>query len=243
MGAIEEKSSLNMAKMTRITVAIPTHSMQGGAGFLKNNFDILRNQIFKDFDVVISDNSEDDIIENVCKEYSDLLPILYYKNPSPLKEMASNTNSAIRFSTGELIKILFLDDFLNGPNALLDISNFFREKDYWLVTGCIHTYDGIHFERMHFPNYHKKIHEGANTIGSPSVLTIRNNGHLLFDESLTWLLDCDLYKRYYEKYGMPRILNSISTVIRQGEHQVTNLLSKERKVKEYDYLIKKYPNE
>jgi len=52
--------------MSRITVAIPTHEMEGGPDFLEHSFGILKEQTFKDFDVVVSDNSENDEIELVC---------------------------------------------------------------------------------------------------------------------------------------------------------------------------------
>lgn len=223
--------------MSRITVAIPTHSMTGGQSFLRQSFNSFKKQTFKDFDIVVSDNSEDDLIEDVCNEYIEL-PITYFKNP--LKGMAQNTNSAIKASKGELIKVLYLDDFLFGETALSDINKFFKPTDQWLVTGCVHTVDGEEFYNPHYPNYHDKIYEGGNTIGSPSVLTIRNKDPQLFDENLTWLLDVDLYKRYDYLYGNPRVINSLNVVIRIHPGQMTNIISDNRKQDELEYLIKKY---
>ena len=91
-----------------------------------------------------------------------------------------------------------------------------------------------------FPKYNKKIHLGKNTIGSPSVLSIKNENPLFFDENMTWLLDCDYYKRLYDKYGEPLILNEINVVIGTGKHQMTNILSNYAKKKEYYYMAKKY---
>lgn len=222
----------------KITIAIPVHEMVGeGARFLRHSLQVIQSQTFKDFDVVVSDNSSNDELKDVCAEFPDL-DINYFKNPR--RGMAPNTNAAIEASKGELIKILYLDDFLFGRGALQDISDNFKSRDHWLVTGCIHTRDGETFFDRHFPNYHNKIYTGANTIGSPSVLTIRNKGHLLFDESLTWVLDCDLYKRYRDRYGLPMQLGKINVVIRQGDHQVTNILPDDVKRKEVEYVIKKY---
>ena len=210
--------------MKSISIAIPTYEMNGlGKGFLKQSFDILKEQTFKDFDVVISDHSKDDAIKDLCEEYKDILDVRYFRNTERIGSSSANINNAIRHSEGKLIKILFQDDFLYDKESLAHIvKNFDLEKDSWLVTACEHTRDGINFYRTFHPRYNDKIHLGKNTISSPSVLTIKNNDLLLFDEKLIWLMDCDYYKRYFLKYGEPKIINDICVVNRTGEHQVTN---------------------
>jgi len=220
-----------------ISVCIPTYEMGGyGKEVLKRSLDILRTQTFKDFEVVISDNSENDEIKNLCEntEYSSL-SINYFKNP--IKGMAQNTNSAIKVAKGKIIKILYMDDYLADENSLQKIVENF--KGHWLVTGCEHS-DGNHRYNPHYPKYNKKIYRGENTIGSPSVLSIKNEDPLLFDENMTWLLDCDYYKRMYDKYGEPTILNEINVIIGTSKHQVTNTLSDKAKEKEHYYMAKKY---
>lgn len=221
----------------KLTVAIPTHKMEGGPEFLRHSLKKLRQQRFKDFETVVSDNSDDDEIENVCKEFPEL-NILYQKYG--VKGMAQNTNNAIRLAHSEIVKILYLDDFLLTEDALTEIVEAFTPEVKWLVTGCAHTIDGENYERPHYPSYNRDIHLGNNTIGSPSVLTIRKNGCLFFDEKLTWLLDCDLYRRYFDTYGYPKLVNSLGVIIRQGQHQVTHLLSDERKKEEEVYMSKKF---
>lgn len=226
-----------MAKMNRyfkpkISVAIPTHEMEGGEQFLRESLVMLNKQTFVDFDVVISDNSDNNNLQEVVSEFPHLV-INYFKNP--VKGMAQNSNTAIKACTGKIIKILYLDDFLFSERSLEEIDQAFDIGDQWMVTGCIHTFDGFEFDRPHFPSYNPAVHLGNNTIGSPSVMAIRNEHPLLFDEKLTWLLDGDLYRRYYEKRGPPKILNSLNVAIRQGKHQMTNIISKERKEQEYEY--------
>lgn len=226
--------------MSILTVAIPTYKMEGGLEFLKQSLLRLARQKFKDFEVVISDNSDDNEIEELCKHFGDL-NIQYHRNP--VKGMAQNTNNAIAMAKGDLVKILYQDDMLFTEDALSEIVKAFGPEDKWLVTGCAHTVNGEDFERPHYASYNEEIHTGKNTIGSPSVLTIRKNGCLFFDETLTWLLDCDLYRRYHDTFGPPKILNSLGVIIRQGPHQVTNLLSDERKKQEEDYMLNKFKHE
>ncbi len=127
-----------------------------------------------------------------------------------------------------------MDDYLAHDNALQVISDNIEGE--WFVTGCSHD-PGTH---THLPTYNDRIHEGINTVGSPSVLTIKNDKPLLFDETLTWLLDCDLYKRLYEKHGAPTICNDINVTIGLHGGQTTHLLDDETKKREHDYLTEKH---
>lgn len=159
--------------------------------------------------------------------------------------MPINTNAGIKKARGELIKIMYLDDYFAHPHALRNIVDNFGTEDKWLVTGCIHqrTSDRDFYEdphSPHYPVYTQDIHRGNNRIGSPSVLTIRNEGHLLFDERLSWLLDCDLYKRYFDTYGPPNVLNDLNVVIGIHEGQTSVTMAKEEKLQEHHYLDKKY---
>ncbi len=217
----------------KISVAIPTHEMEDREFFLSRCLDSLWTQTFQDFDIVVTDNSEDDVVKDICEYYGS---VKYYRNAR--KGMAQNTNEAINKSTGELIKILYMDDCLAHDEALQEIWDHFDGG--WLVTGCEHVYQKD-FRRYnaHTPSFNG-IGTNQNTIGSPSVLTIKNEIPLLFDEKMTWLLDVDYYRRLHARYGLPRILKDINVCIGVGEHQMTYILGDGLKASEYDYIQHKY---
>lgn len=218
----------------RLSVCVPTHEMANADFFLRRSFDALVRQSFKDFEVVISDNADSDVIVRAIADYTDLLDIAYIKNPN--KGMAPNTNSAMRHARGDILKILYLDDFLAHENALQEISDSFDGKYHWLVTGCKDEHGPIHY-----PHYDDEIHTGKNTIGSPSVLAVRNEPDMLFfDENMTWLLDCDYYKRAYDIFGFPRFLKDINVIIGKHDGQMTRLIPDEIKMAEFIYSQKKH---
>jgi len=226
-----------------LSICIPTYEMRGlGTEFLKNSFDILFKQTFKDFEIIISDHSKNNSIENLCNEYKNKLDIKYFRNTEKFGNLSFNINNAIKKAEGKLIKILFQDDFLYHEKSLEEIvNNFDLEKDNWLITSCIHSIDGQNFFKPFYPKYNKLIFLGKNTISSPSVLTIKNKRPLFFDENIIWLMDCDYYKRCYNEFGNPKILNKINVVNRIGKHQTTNyIVNKKIKLKELFYIIKKY---
>lgn len=209
----------------KLSVAIPTHEMKDGERFFKRCLDSLWNQTFQDFEIVVTDNSDNEVIENICKEYGG---IRYIRNPE--KGMAPNTNCAIKNSKGELIKILYMDDYLLHNKVLAFIAKKGKWSN-WIINGSDNNFA---------PCWTEDIHLGNNKLGSPSTLTMINEDPPLFDENLTWLLDCDLYKRLYERYGEPYIMVGNHIGIGVGDHQMTHLISNERKLQEHDYLTKKY---
>lgn len=222
----------------KLSICIPTYEMRGKAlELLTRSFDMLKKQTFKDFEVVVADNSEDNVVKDLCasSEFQSL-NINYFKNSR--KGTSQNTNEAIKKARGKLIKILYMDDFLADKNSLQDIVDNFKGK--WLVTGCGHDQGDGKIKNIHFPTYNEKIYLGKNTIGAPSVLTIKNENPPLFDENLRWLLDCDYYKRLYNTYGQPEILNKVNVIIGLGKHQQTNHLKWQIKWKEKLLMQQKY---
>ena len=152
-------------------------------------------------------------------------------------KMAANTNAGIKRARGKIIKILYQDDYLAHPNALkLIVDNF---KGGWLATGCEHD-DGISRGGKHYAAWSEHMLSGDNTIGSPSVVAFENKNPLLFDENLSYALDCELYTRLFQRYGKPAIIQDINVVIGLHSGQVSNLMTIEEKRNEFSYVKQKY---
>ena len=217
-----------------ISIAMPTYESFGrGVEFLEFQFQRFLEQTYKDFEVVISDHSKDDNIENLCKEYDNLINISYLRNELRRGNFTYNTNEAMKRCKGDIIKILYQDDFLWDKDSLQKIHDAFDEETKWLVTSCEHTNDGRTFNRHHQPTYNDEIYTGKNTIGNPSVLSVRRCEDMLyFDERMIWTVDVDYYKRLHDKFGPPVILDDITVVIRLWEKQMTHLIPSKIKQRE-----------
>ena len=137
----------------RLSIAIPTAKMINGENLFVRCLNSLWDQSFQDFEIVVTDNSDDDSIKNVCDYYR--TGIKYYRNPR--KGMAQNTNEAIKHSQGDLIKILYMDDFLFDDEALEIIVKKF--KGQWLVNGCLHLDDMGVIGTPHIHSYNDRIYE------------------------------------------------------------------------------------
>ena len=96
----------------RLSIAIPTYEYEGkGADFLDFLFRTIEIQTFKDFEVVVSDHSKDEKLVDVIDVFKNKFDIKYIKNKNVLGNAPANTNNAIRNCSGEIIKVMFQDDF------------------------------------------------------------------------------------------------------------------------------------
>lgn len=218
--------------MVKISLVVPIYEMDNAQELLERNLKSINIQGFDDYEIVISDDSDNDQLQVWLSKFD--LPIRYFKNKN--HSMANNTNNALDHATGELVKILFQDDYFYDSRSLENIIKYFTPNTRWLVTGCTHTMDGSNFFNDHRPYYS----ESENTIGSPSVLTFKNQKTIRFDPNFSWVLDLDLYRQFYRKYGKPKIYDAVNVVIGIGTHQTTSKLSDTRKNYEHQLLKLKY---
>jgi len=190
-------------------------------GQLLNSISIQRGV---DYHVFVSDNStENDDVKQVCNSY-DFVTVI---NNTGRKSASSNMNNALLQSTGDVIKIMFADDFFVDDYSLFDSTKPIFDGQLWSVTACCHTQNGKEFFRPFFPRYHNDIHLGTNTMSSPSTISMRRDNQTLFDENINYLLDVEWYKRMCIRHGEPHINNRINVVNRIHEDSLSSSLHKE----------------
>lgn len=213
----------------KVSICIPTWEQYSrGVEFLKNNFEVFLSQTYKNFNVIISDHSKDDNIKLLCNEYSTHFEIKYFKNENLLGNSPANTNNCIINADGDIIKIIFQDDYLFDKRALeLIVKEFENKECNWLVCGSNATRDdGLTYTNEMTPYWNNNIKTGVNTISSPSVLSFRNSNPCFFDENLTMLMDCDMYHQLYVRYGLPTILSNCLVTNRGHKHQISAMYNK-----------------
>lgn len=228
----------------KVSIAIPVYEMRGsGFSFLEENLERIKNQTFKNIEVVVTDHSKNDDIKNLCETYKDDLELKYFKNEKNRGNSSYNLNLAISKCTGDIVKFMMQDEYLCDVDSILKIHNvFLNPQVHWCVSSCYYG-DQVNSIKGRFdPHYSDTICFGNNTIGSPSVITVRNSDIKYFDEDLIWVMDCDYYIRMFKEYGYPFIVNDPLVFVVQHEDQITSWLSKELKEKEELILRKRYNN-
>jgi hypothetical protein len=235
--------SLDKLNSPFFSVAIPTYGYNGrGSEFLNHSLEILSNQTFKDFEVVISDHSIDDTIFEVVKKWESVLKIKYLRNEHGRGIISPNINNAMSNCSGKWIKILFQDDYLNGNESLEKHYNFIinNPNTKWFAAFTHVTYDGRTISWSFNPKWVDDIWTGNNKIGSPTNVTIHNKDLIFFDEDLNWLMDVEYYMRMRDKYGDIKILNEYVIVNRISPERLSNNIPESIKNLETEKLKKIY---
>ena len=213
----------------KISVCIPTYEANGfGVFFLNKNLQSCLMQTYKNIEIVISDHSKNDDIYNFIKSFSKDVKLTYIRNTENYGNSPFNTNNAIKHSEGEIIKIMFQDDFFFNNLSLDLISKKFKDENCnWVVSSSNHTIDdGNTFFNTLVPRWNDDIPLGVNTISSPSVLTFRKKCELFFDDKLEMLMDCEMYYSLYLKYGLPVIINEVLVTNRLHKNQISSNYNK-----------------
>ena len=224
---------------SRVSVVIPCYEMHGkGAEYLACALHSLFLQKWKHVEVVVSDNAQDDSITRVVNRWRHLLPIVHIR-PGTLRS-TDTLNAGIRAATGDVVRILFQDDLLFGPHSLGQMMQEFHRGARWCVGPYMLLIDGG-LVRPLTPFASTAMAYGVNTIGPPSVLSFVNAPQLLFREDLVWLMDCEYYVRLLRRYGPPARIKQFNTIVRIGDHQLTNHISEQVKSREVHIVLDSHP--
>lgn len=218
----------------KISIAIPAYAKDlKGVNYLRESFESIQKQTLTDFEVVVSDHSEINDLVDLCEEYSNKFSIVYIKNYYGRGTPTINANNAMKYCSGEYIKILHHDDFFVDSKALekivnaLDLSN-----KQWLASGFNHTYDGVTFFDHRKPKYPDHLLVGNNLLGGPTNITVRNDCKVDFDTNITMGIDHEWYHQLRMKYGMPYMLDDILVTSRIREDRVSA-----QTASQYDIII------
>ena len=117
-----------MTKKPFFSIAIPTYKRPHDLKLAIKSFLV---QDFTDFEIVISDNSDNKISEKVCKSFNDKR-IKYSRNKSNIG-FARNLYKAIKRASGKYVFLFGDDDLVLKPDSLLNIYNLFHENHYGYI--------------------------------------------------------------------------------------------------------------
>ena len=231
--------------MPKISVCVPVYTMAGGRSekFLVEFFSNLVEQSYRDFDVVVSDQSPDTHLESIVNTFRHVLDIKYVQNTSVIKSAANNVNNAIKHATGEIVKLLYMDDFFVDRQALAKISYAFNNNTgKWLIGGYLNcNEDRTQFYNPKQPWYGNAYVNGDNSTGNPSNYAVRRECALEMDENLAWIVDGEYFYRSYYHYGEPIMIPEIMVCFRDhGDSSFKKDSFRELDAKERQYCVDKF---
>jgi glycosyltransferase involved in cell wall biosynthesis len=216
----------------KIDIIIPTWEYYDNSGdkILKYTLDRIQEQTYTNYNVIISDNSTNDKIKNMCSEHelTKNKKLVYYPhrhlhidaqdNGSPAGDGHKSLNFLVnRETNSDYIKILFQDDFFTTKKSLELAINQVDDNFHWYIWNIRQQEfqsieEGGKFNDRHNLYYNDKIIFGNNTVGNPSAIMIKNSlrpfPKFYSSSQFTILGDCIFYHMMYQKYGKPQTLRS-----------------------------------
>jgi glycosyltransferase involved in cell wall biosynthesis len=216
-----------MTSLPFISICIPAYKH---ADYLKRLLDSILTQTYKDFEVIITDDSPDNSVRILLEEYTSFTNIHFYKNEKPLGT-PENWNEAIRRANGTWIKLMHNDDWFASNDALQIFCDTIQENPnndfFFSAFQNIEVNSGkTEIVKMSVADkaflksnpYHllKKVY-----IGNPSCTIVRKNLDVYYDKRYKFIVDFDYYIRIIQQTGMPVYIDEVLLNIGFHDEQVT----------------------
>jgi glycosyltransferase involved in cell wall biosynthesis len=229
-----------------LSICIPAYKR---VDLLRKLLDSIDIQTFRDFEVIVTDDSPDDTVTRLCAAYQEKFPLHYYRNERALGT-PENWNEAVRHATGEWIKIMHDDDWFADSDSLSEYVKaigahpeaafiFSAYRDVFLDEGRDRQ---MFLSPARYRAFlrNKTVLFGHNIIGPPSVVLYKRYPAVTFDPAVKWVVDIDFYIRYLSG-RQPVYIDKILVNVGLGKTQVTKDCFGQRVVEipENFYLLNK----
>jgi len=209
-----------------ISICIPAYKR---VGYLKRLFESISIQTYKNFEVVVTDDSgNDNTVENFINSNVFNFKLVYIKNPSALGSPL-NWLASFKHAQGDWIKIMHDDDYFITEFSLGLFTNEIDSKVDCLFSGY-RIEDEVNkskkdmvitkFAFNSFLNKPLRLF-AKNTIGPPSVMLFKRAITETFDTRLKWIVDWEFYISLALKYNLKYIHKPL-VVVSYNDSQITN---------------------
>jgi len=234
-----------------ISICIPAYK---NVSFLKRLLDSIVIQSYKNYEVIISDDSPDDAVSDLINSYLVNFPSLNYWRNHPAKGMPENWNTAISKAKGDWIKIMHDDDWFLSKDALAKFVAKTDSAGDFIFSNYENNYMDaedriVKKTPMVFPKYRLNaiaqeplLLLADNKIGPPSVCMVRSSVQVEYDSRLRWRVDIDYYKRVLMQNPKMILLEESLIGVGMNQGQITNQTKNRPEVElpESFLLLQKY---
>ncbi|MBC7695246.1 MAG: glycosyltransferase family 2 protein [Burkholderiales bacterium] len=233
--------------MPTVSICIPAYKQ---LEYLKKCLDSVLEQDYKDFELIISDDTPDNSVEKFVASVLKEQAFIYKRNESAMGS-PGNWNAAVKMASGKYIKILHHDDFFTQTDSLSlmvdeiekqKVSFLFCQTDVWDVKNNLNRIHKISSKQFRLLKKHPEILFFKNVIGAPSATLYINNKAFTYDPKFKWLVDIDLYMQYlFHAQKIAYLELPLVCTANETEGQVTGTVINDKaiQVKEHVLLFNK----
>lgn len=230
---------------SKVSICIPVYNNPDGLDKLLRS---IENQDYRDFEVIVSDDSANDECKDIALSYNNDFDLNYIKHVATGKP-GDNWNSSLSKANGDYIKMMFHDDWFTDDKSLGKYVEMLDNSDAaFAFSGSMQVAEDWRYKR-HIKNEDlsfiskdiRNLYVG-NVIGAPSATIARNKG-ITFDRKLRWLIDMDFYLSAM-KDEPAAFANTNEPLVSIGisDSQLTNYCKKHPGIvrREYLYIARKH---
>lgn len=154
----------------RVSIGMPVYN---GENFIKEALDSILAQTYKDFELIISDNTSTDRTEEICRAYAAKDQRIRYYRSDINRGLAWNFNRVFELATAEYFKWASHDDVCAPEYVERCVEVLDREHAVVLCYSKANTIDkqgknkGIYTENLNlrFPLPHQRLYQFLETFG------------------------------------------------------------------------------
>ena len=215
-----------MNEKTLVSICIPAYRR---TVYLKRLLNSVSTQTFKDFEVIVTDDSPETEVEELCKQYESNFKLFYKKN-IPALGTPANWNEAIKHANGEWIKLMHDDDWFASEMSLELFTKETAQNKKFIFSAYNNMFENNgSAQRKSFPTqWRQRIIKNpltllnTNVIGPPSVTLIHRSITEQYDTNMKWRVDIDFYIRLLKNEKTFSYINTPMINVGISDSQVTN---------------------
>lgn len=216
-----------------VSICIPAYKKPAQLARLLHSLEM---QTFRDFEVIVTDDSPDDSVRLSVAPFMEKFKLKYQHN-QPALGTPENWNAAMRLASGSWIKMMHDDDCFAGNNslqALMDCTaggTDFVFCGFNIVDGkMVRSTESIPSKWVKQLQQDPRLLITRNVIGHPSVTLHRNVGDLYYDNRMKWMVDIDFYIRCLQRNAAFAFTDKPLVNIGYHPDQVTKSVFSDRQV-------------
>ena len=207
-----------------VSICIPAYKRPAN---LQRLLSSILAQTYHDYEIIITDDSPDDSVKEVCLKFADTR-VRYHKN-SPALGTPANWNEGISQAKGQWIKLMHDDDWFRDENSLNKFAHAAENGVPFISSRYVNVFTDGHEEMPSFPlAWHRRLRSkpmtllAKNVIGPPSVTLINKAIVENYDPRLKWRVDIEYYIRLLEKKIDHYLIDENLINVGVSSSQVTN---------------------
>lgn len=186
-------------------------------------------QTFTDFEVIVTDDSPANEVQDLCRLYEHKFPLTYQKNHPSLGTPA-NWNESIKLAKGEWIKLMHDDDWFAREDSLEQFVRGTVNNKKFIFSAYSNVFENKNNrQQKFFPfSWRQRIINNpvillhTNVIGPPSVTLIHRSISERYDTNMKWRVDIDFYIRLLKQEITFSYINASLVNVGISDSQVTN---------------------